>query len=345
MSGELSLNITLDRPNIPAKNEAQKAYLLIEAVPTGQTPASPQPINLNLVLDCSANLAGPALTSLQAAIKGALAKFQPDDLISLVAYQEATEVIVPLQPTSNQSAVLTALQKLQPQGEARLSAGLRAGLGEVQAVLNPDKISRVLIITTGLSASDQAAAQKVAERARILGVPMNLIGLDLPNVHLDPTALRTIALRAGGEWEIVKPAGLAQAIGQVVTAMQNTAVTNAHLTLRLTTEAELQTVWRVVPVVGQLQHHAINERNLQAFLGDIQYQVGESLLLELMVLPHTEAGLSRFAQIDIAYDVPAHNLTAQKISGEASLTYVTGSAAASSADPRVTEMVKRLAAA
>src|SRR5690348_15739556 len=94
MPGELNIQATLSRNTIPVMNVEQLVYCLLELRP-GETAsaASNLPLNLCLVLDRSGSMHGSKIESLRDACALVLDMLQPQDYISVIAFNSRNEIV------------------------------------------------------------------------------------------------------------------------------------------------------------------------------------------------------------------------------------------------------------
>ncbi len=345
MSGELTLTITLNRPVVSVMAAPQQAYLLIEATPTETAPARPQSVNFGLALDRSGSMAGDKLRNLKDAAKLIVDRLGPQDILSITIFDERADTIISGQPVTDREALKRKIDAIQERGGTRMSVGMQAGLTEVARGLAPGRVSGMLLLTDGQTWEDQPICEQLADQARLLGVPLHVMGMGVgAEGDWDPRFLESLAQRSGGEWYVVdKPDKVCAVFEKALSAMQGAVVTNASLTLRLSAEVTPRHVWRVSPLIGHLDHREVAERDVQTFLGDIQRGVGQSLLVEVL-LPARQAGSYRLMHADVTYDVPAANLSFQKITTDVVVAYSEDAAQVSQPNPRMMNIIERLVA-
>lgn len=119
--------------------------------PESEKTRSRRPLNLSIVLDRSGSMAG---TPLRYAIKAAqkLVDFlTPDDLLSVVIYDDDVETIVSPQYVTDPNVIKSLLGRIRAGGCTNLSGGWLTGCNHVKANLSPNKLNRVLLLTDGLA--------------------------------------------------------------------------------------------------------------------------------------------------------------------------------------------------
>src|SRR4051812_17772202 len=97
MAGELNLQTTLARPVIPRLDTEQLVYALLQLRPTDQAVPVSMPLNLSLVLDRSGSMQGKKIEALRAATQELLDLLQPQDTLSVIAFNQRTRTLVEAQ--------------------------------------------------------------------------------------------------------------------------------------------------------------------------------------------------------------------------------------------------------
>ncbi|MGB5962474.1 MAG: VWA domain-containing protein [Coleofasciculaceae cyanobacterium] len=114
------------------------------------TPESPRRnLNLSLVIDRSGSMAGSSLHHALKAAESVVEQLEPEDLLSVVVYDDAVDTVVPPQPVTDKTALKNSLRKVRAGGITNLSGGWLKGCEHVKKQLDPQKINRVLLLTDG----------------------------------------------------------------------------------------------------------------------------------------------------------------------------------------------------
>ena len=323
MTGEVTIRYALNRPRFPTLATEQVAYLYLEAQPAAGAVAAAAPLNLALVLDRSGSMAGQKIRDLRQAARLTLDRLGPDDLVSLVLFDDSVDVLAAARPAADRAALLAQIERIDERGGTQMSLGLQAGLAQLRAGLGPDRVSRLLLLTDGETWDDEARCRELAQQAAALGAPITALGL---GDEWNQALLTDLADLSGGNWEFIDtPDRILAAFQHVVVTMQRTVVTNATLILRLVRDVRPRGVWRVRPLIDRLSARAVGERDVQVALGDLQSE-GQSVLVELS-LPPRASGDYRLAQAEVNYDVPGGG-TGLKATADIVVTFTTEAATA-----------------
>ena len=358
MAGELTFKVTLHRPVYQAMPTPQQVYVLLEVLPTvgaegGQPAGAGAPVNFSLVLDRSGSMAGEKLRQMKEAAKLVVDRLGPSDLLSVVVFDDAepADLILPSTPVEERERIKAKIEAIEERGGTHMSTGMSLGLSELQHGLGSSAVKRVssmLLLTDGQTWEDEQKCRDLADQCQAAGIPVNVLGMGVgAGSEWDPRLLEDLARRSGGEWMIIDTPEKATAVFEkALSSAQGAAVINAHLTMRMVEGVTPRFVWRVVPLISRLDHHAVSMHDVQIFLGDIQQETGQSILADLLI-PARPAGTYRLLQADITYDVPSRQTTGligQKVAVEVVMTFTDDPVQASQTNGRVMNIVERVVA-
>ncbi|MEH2257522.1 vWA domain-containing protein [Nostoc sp.] len=106
-------------------------------------------LNLSLVIDRSGSMAGAPLHHALKAAESVVDQLEPDDILSVVVYDDEVDSVVPPQSVTNKAALKNSIRKVRAGGITNLSGGWLKGCEHVKTQLDPQKINRVLLLTDG----------------------------------------------------------------------------------------------------------------------------------------------------------------------------------------------------
>lgn len=345
MAGEINFTASLHRPVYQAMPNPQQAYILLEAMPGSAATSGAQAVNFSLVLDRSGSMAGDKMRQMKAAAKLVVDRLRPQDWLSVVIFDDTADLIVPAGPVQDPQAIKASIDAIQERGGTHMSTGMSAGLKELQRGQAPDRVSNMLLLTDGQTWEDQQQCEALADQCRAVGIPIQVLGLGVgAESNWDPRLLEDLAQRSGGEWLIVDaPDKVSAVFASTLQSMQGTAVSNASITMRMVEGVTPRSVWRVNPLISRLGHQAVGLHDVQVFLGDLQYGIGQAVLADLL-LPPRKSGNYRLVQADITYDVPASGLTRQKVSVDVIVPFTDDPAQATATNQRLMNIIERVVA-
>jgi Ca-activated chloride channel family protein len=310
-------------------------------MPTGAAVNVQMPLNLSLVLDHSGSMSGEKLRDMKEAVKLVLDRMQPWDIVSVVVFDDKVQVVAPSQAASNPGYLKSLVDGMQDGGGTEMSRGMKAGLAELKKAVDPARVSRMILLTDGQTYGDEKTCQQLATQAGAQKIPITALGLgDDWNEEL----LDSVANACGGASDqIESPQEIQTHFQATLGSMQATVVSNAQLVLRLVAGVTPKQVWRVVPLITQLDQRALSDRDVQVDLGDLEKDTGQGILIELL-LPSRPAGRYRIGQAELDYDIPALRIQGEKVRADILMTFTADPAQGQIYDPRVMKLIETVSA-
>jgi Ca-activated chloride channel homolog len=337
MADLVSLICTWGRQPLPATGAPQLGYLLVEAAP-----AAPQavavPLNFCLVLDRSGSMQGAKLESMKAATKRVIETLTPQDVVSIVIFDDTVQTLVPATPAADRAALLAAIDQIVESGGTAMSLGMQAGQTELQKHAGPDRLGYMLLLTDGQTWGDEEVCRTIAAGLGQAGVRVTALGL---GAEWNEKLLDDLADATGGSSDyIAEPAQIDGFFQRAVRSAQGTAATEARLLLRLVKEATPRAVHRATPTIANLGYQPIGDSEVAVKLGDLVYGQVNSVVVELM-LPARAAGSFRVAQAELHY-TPVGG-AAQVVKQDLLLAF-SADPVAPAYEPRVMNLVEKVTA-
>jgi len=295
----------LNDPNIDARSPSNQRQMSI-AISTGktQTEGRTAPLNLCLILDRSGSMAGKPLNTVKEAACQMVDRLSPDDLLSVVAFDHKTEVLVASGPLSDPEAAKDAIASLKTGGGTSIDGAMKPAIEEL-AKGKQGRISQAFLLTDGENEhGDNDRALKLAELAVGYNITLNCLGF---GDRWNQDVLEKLADAGGGTLSYIEdPQQVAQEFGRLFDRARSVQLTNAHLLLTLSPEvrlAELKPIAQVSPETIELTvqpeagQHAVR-------LGDLMADAPRVVLVNLYV-GQLEAGRHAIARLQVRYDDPA----------------------------------------
>ncbi|MGQ9688558.1 MAG: vWA domain-containing protein [Desulfobaccales bacterium] len=191
-----------------ARSEGPSEMDFLVRLPVPEIPlAGDRPrLNLGLVLDRSGSMSGSKLTNAKKAAGYCVDQLLPEDLVSMVIFDDRVEVLVPPAPGSERQRIKQALETVRSGGTTALHAAWVAGGRQVAENLDPHSMNRVILLTDGLANVGETDPQVFVSQAEGLfrrGISTTTIGVG-HDFHED--LLVAMAKAAGGNsWFVEGP--------------------------------------------------------------------------------------------------------------------------------------------
>jgi Ca-activated chloride channel family protein len=143
-------------------------------------PESPRRnLNLSLVIDRSGSMGGQPLYHALKAAESVVQQLTPEDIISVVVYDDIVKTVVEPTPVRNQTGIQQALAQVYAGGLTNLAGGWLKGCEYVKAGLDSQKINRVLLLTDGhanVGLSDPQALTNTSAQKAEDGITTTTLG-------------------------------------------------------------------------------------------------------------------------------------------------------------------------
>ncbi len=321
MPGEVTLAHEVGKDFMPVTGGSQVAYVLVEARPTEMMAQVRMPLNFVLVLDHSGSMKGAKLKNVKEAVKMVIDRLEPTDYVSVVIFDDTSQVIIPSMPANDKPGMKAAIDQIRDAGGTTMSLGMIQGLNELRRWHIPNAVNRMILLTDGVTYGDSDRCRQLARDAASAGIAIYPLGI---GADWDEDLLDTVGQLSGGmPAEFIRNATDALSIfEQQLQSAVDVAIRNATLILRLPVGVSAKKAVKVLPIISDLGQSVLSDRQVVIPLGDLEKDKPQSVLVELMIDPRP-AGLFRIAQTELSYDVPIANLEGEKIRDDIKVTFTT----------------------
>lgn len=199
----------------PIAPPAGPAGVVVRALLTisGTVPAHRQrtPLAISLVLDRSGSMSGDRLEAAKAASISAVERLHPDDVVSVIAFDDQVNVVAPPAARARQLRLVQQLSDLDTGGSTNLSGGWLRGRQHMEQALGmlgslEGSSRRIVLLTDGHANAgivDPSTLVELARTARAMGITTTTIGV---GEGYDDDLLRSMADAGGGNsWYVERP--------------------------------------------------------------------------------------------------------------------------------------------
>jgi Ca-activated chloride channel family protein len=294
--------------------------------------AASRPLNLAVVLDRSGSMKGQALENARAAASGMVQRLREGDVVSVVAYNSTTQIVVP--PTtidiSSRERVITALSGITAQGDTCISCGIDAGVELLRQ--RSGMVDRLLLLSDGEATTgvrDVEGFRRIAAGVRRFGAAISSIGVD---VDYNERIMAAVAQESNGRHYFVeRPAELQRIFDDELASLVKTIGKGAELAVDLGPGVEVEQV---------LDRTFRREGNrLIVPLGDFAAGEQKTLLAKLRI-PRGASGVRPVAGVKLSYD-DLQNSRRGECEGKLSVALTSDANQISPLDPLVLARVQR----
>ena len=138
------------------------------------------PVNVAIVLDRSGSMTGQKIERAKEAAIMAINRLGSEDIVSVVAYDDTVQVLVPATRVSDKDAIAWAIRQLGPGGSTALFAGVSKGAAEVRKFLDRGRVNRVVLLSDGCANVGPSSAEDLGALGASLireGISVTTLGL------------------------------------------------------------------------------------------------------------------------------------------------------------------------
>jgi Ca-activated chloride channel family protein len=304
---------------MPVTGGSQIAYVLVEMQPTELMAQVRMPLNFALVLDHSGSMKGAKLKNVKEAVKMVIDRLEPTDYVSVVIFDDTSQVIIPSMPCNDKPGMKAAIDQIRDAGGTTMSLGMIQGLNELRRWNIPNAINRMILLTDGVTYGDSDRCRQLARDAAAAGISIYPLGI---GSDWDEDLLDNVGQLSGGDPAefIQRPEGALNLFEQQVQSAVDVAVRNATLLLRLPAGVSPKKAVKVLPIIADLGPSVLSDRQVVIPLGDLEKDKPQSVLFELMIDPR-QAGLFRIGQAELNYDVPITGVVGESVRDDVKVTF------------------------
>jgi Ca-activated chloride channel family protein len=243
-------SLLFSRSSLMDMREPQMLYVILEVQAPAESRRAPSPpLNVSIVIDRSTSMSGEKMDMVKATAIQILRSLRQQDILSVIAFSDRAEVIIPAAYHQDDRARLEArIQMIQPSGGTEIFQGLEAGAKEVMRSLDGKRLNHIILLTDGQTYGDEQQcielASKLGERG--VGISAMGIGLEWNDVFLDVLATRT----GGSSAFIAEPQDIKKLLLEKFNALAQVYAEETTLHLAPVEGAQLSYAFRLQPDPG-----------------------------------------------------------------------------------------------
>ncbi len=270
---------TLTLTPVPGNSYALAADLVREHVlfdvrAAGSGSRTRLPLNISLVLDRSGSMEGEPLDYAKRACAYVVDLLEPDDILSVITFEESADVIMPARRVVNKGMVKDYINRIYTGNTTNLYEGLMTACQQVASVKTANTLNRVLLLTDGeptAGTRDFASIVGQVAEQKSRGITVTALGFG-PDYNEELMA--GIARRSGGNYYyIARPELIPEVFRRELDTLMRISARNLRLRLALARGVAVRQVYGQQPALGQ--------RSAEVTLIDVEAGTGLSSLWEM----------------------------------------------------------------
>jgi Ca-activated chloride channel family protein len=252
------------------------------------------PLNLALVIDRSGSMDGEPLEYAKRACGYVVDLLEPNDILSVITFEESAEVIMPARRVINKPLVKEYINRIYAGNTTNISDGLMQGCIQVSSVKSENSLNRVLLLTdgeptAGIKDFSSIVSQVSEQKAR--GITVTALGFG-PDYNEE--LLAGIARRSGGNYyHVSRPDLIPEVFRRELDTLMR--ITARNLRLRVLSQRGVQ----MRQVYGQ--QPSFGSRAAEVILPDVERESAISSLWQFELSPRPE-GNFRTVRAELLYD-------------------------------------------
>lgn len=229
----LAARVVAGREATMANGPAREPFLL-ELSAGGAGMGARTPLNLCLVIDRSGSMEGPPLEYAKAACSYVVDLLSPDDVLSIVTFEEVVDVLMPPQRVTNRQVVKDGIQRIVAGNTTDLYGGVALGMQQLLQTAEASRATRMLVLSDGdptAGIKDFPSLTSFASEVKARGITITFLGFG-PDYNEE--LLASMAKRAGGNYYYVpRPELLPEIFRTELEKLMTVAARNLSLQLKL----------------------------------------------------------------------------------------------------------------
>ncbi len=272
------------------------------------------PLNIALVIDRSGSMEGEPLDYMKRACGHVVDLLDPNDVLSIVTFEERVEVVMPARRVVNKQLVKEHINRIQPGNTTNLFEGLAQGASQVASVRSEGYVNRVVLLTDGeptAGVKDYSSIVGCAAEQRSRGISVTALGF---GPEYNEELLVGIARRGGGNYYyIARPDLIPEVFRAELEQLLTIVAKNIRLRLVMGKWTELRQIYGHQPQLGN--------RTAELQLPDLERGASVRVLMELG-LGRRPAASFRVARAELHYDDCLSGAAGQCVEGDVLFQFV-----------------------
>ncbi len=272
----VGMSIRTSRSVIPAMNEPQLVYALIDLNCTGDPdPSRLPPSSICLVIDRSTSMRGERIEMVKANVTQLVRHLRPSDMISIVAFSDRAEVVLPPSRVNELTKLEGKVGLLGTGGSTELFQGLEAGVDLLRRSPENSLVRHLVLLTDGHTYGDEENCLQLARAAQEEDISMSAMGFgsEWNDTFLD----QLVSISGGTTVFVTSPKDLTNYLAQKMESIGVAYASSVNLEIENDPSIEIRYAFRLRPDLGPV------EIGNPIPLGNLHYGKGISLLLEIFV--------------------------------------------------------------
>lgn len=295
-----TMRITASRSNAMILDEPQVFYVLAELLPdaslTEADVSRDSRLNLTLVLDHSNSMSGTRLEKVKVAAHQIIDKLGPNDILSIVSFNDFAEVVIPAGPVTDKTSLKARASMILAGGGTEIFKGLSLGIEQNRLFLGPRLVNHVILLTDGNTYGDEEECINLARAVAAEGMAISAMGL---GQEWNDKFLDELSSVTGGSTAYITSANaVVKFLNERVRSLSNVFAERVQIIAAVDPDIRIESAFRLSP-----NPQPVSAKDGIILLGSLQIGRPISLLLQVEVPAAQPAGLRTVARFVSAADI------------------------------------------
>jgi Ca-activated chloride channel family protein len=311
MPAKMHIERMMYRNSVAVSGESAASYALLKLIPSSEGPNRPLNLNLALVLDVSGSMyeedgtGSSRLRRVQEAAHLALRMLKPDDTLAIVAFAHNAQVVLPATSASDRAKIEEVIGRIDQfdvdPGGTSMDQGIALALTEVEKMLDPGRVSQIMILTDGETSGEQSCRQ-LAQQAAEKKIHFTVMGV---GTEWNASLIKDLSRLAEGTWyyiDVNDPDAAQRSFMKEFEHLTAAGFANVELHLWPVKDVKIKRVRQVVPEIKEMPMTEPEERHFLASFGTLERDKPTRYILDLS-LPRRTDGNYVIVQLEVTYDL------------------------------------------
>ncbi|MEN6521468.1 MAG: VWA domain-containing protein [Armatimonadota bacterium] len=273
---------------------SSREHVLVSLFSSGVIGGARMPLNLCLIIDRSGSMEGEPLEYVKRACGYVVDLLEPNDVLSVVAFEERVEVIMPARRVVNKALIKEHINRLEPGNTTNVYDGIAAGASQIASVYSKSYVNRALLFTDGdptAGIKDFSSIVGMVGEQKSRGITITALGF---GNEYNEELLAGIARKSGGNYYyITRPELIPEVFRKELETLMTVVARNIRLTFNLSKWVQVRQIYGHLPAFGN--------RTAETTLTDLERGSASSAIVEVELGPRP-AGTYRIGKVEINYD-------------------------------------------
>ncbi len=251
------------------------------------------PMNLAFVFDRSGSMSAPhKIQWVKEAFEIFIRRLRDCDTVSVVAFAEAAEVLLPatrLDRVSSRKELIEKIRAIKPEGESDLKSGLLEAYRQVETHFDSGFVNRIIFVSDGLGSPGDMLA--TAGRYKERGINVSTVGV---GSEFNSDLMHDLATKSGGSSRFMSNrTKIREVFGTDLDRMVVPVARELEMEIEFLQDVKIHQTWGY--------DHSVVGSRISYYLATLHHRDYETILIWVTIPPGAIPGKREFARFSLSY--------------------------------------------